>query len=232
MSVDASSFSLGAVLSQQQTDGTWIPVVFISRGLPQAKNIMHRLKRRCLATTLACERLSPYLLGLKFKLETDHKPLVPLLNTKPLDELLPRVLRFRLRLTKFTFDIVHVPGKRLITADTLSRAPVECTLTQEKKDNEARFEVFVDAVIQSLSATEAGQKLIQEKQEADPICEKVIRYCKTEWPEKHALPLELRPYWPERETCTLAGKLLLRGQRIAISRCMRQEILNSLHSGH
>ncbi|KAJ8336269.1 hypothetical protein SKAU_G00396120 [Synaphobranchus kaupii] len=78
--------------------------------LTEAGKHYAQIKKEALAATWACERLSSYLLGLKFKLETDHKPLVPLLSTKPLDELPPRVLRFRLRLLKFTFDIVHVPG--------------------------------------------------------------------------------------------------------------------------
>ncbi|KAK0140295.1 hypothetical protein N1851_022770 [Merluccius polli] len=70
------------------------------------------------------------------------------------------------------------------------------------------------------------------KQKADPVCAKLISYCKTEWPEKHALPPDLGPYWPERESLTVAGELLLRGQRIVVPHCMRQEILHDLHSGH
>ena len=42
-----------------------------------------------------------YILGQHFELETDHKPLVPLLGNKRLDTLPPRILRFRLRLDKF-----------------------------------------------------------------------------------------------------------------------------------
>ncbi|XP_056114034.1 uncharacterized protein K02A2.6-like [Rhinichthys klamathensis goyatoka] len=232
VSADASSFGLGAVLSQQQSDGTWRPIMFISRGLSEAEKHYAQIKKEALAATWACERLMPYLLGLKFRLETDHKPLVPLLSTKALDELPPRVLRFRLRLMKFAFDIVHVPGKSLITADTLSRAPVGHTLTQEEKENEAEVKVFVDAVIQSLPATETRLKVIQEKQKTDPVCAKLIRYCKTGWPEKSAISSELGPYWPKRATLTLAGELLLRGQRIVIPHDMRQEILNNLHSGH
>ncbi len=100
-----------------------------------------------MAATWACECLSPYLLGLKFKLKTDHKPLVPLLSMTALDELPPRVLWFQLRLMKFTFNIVYVPGKQLITGDTLSRAPTKHTFTQKERDNEAEVKVFVVAVI-------------------------------------------------------------------------------------
>ncbi|KAL6482216.1 hypothetical protein MHYP_G00102960 [Metynnis hypsauchen] len=222
----------GGVLSQQQEDGTWRPTVFISRGLTDAEKHYAQIEKEALAVTWACERLSPYLLGLQFKIETDHKPLVPLLSSKALDELPPRVLRFRLRLLKFTYDIVHVPGKCLITADALSRAPVKHTLTQEGKDNEADVKVFLDAVVQSLPATEARLKVIQEKQKTDPICAKLIQYCQTAWPERHALHPDLGPYWPERENLSMAGELLLRGQRIVIPQSMRKDILRNLHSGH
>ena len=65
-----------------------------------------------------------YVLGKQFSIETDHKPLVPLLGSKNLDSLPPRVLCFRLRLARFDYSIEHVPGKHLCTADTLSRAPI------------------------------------------------------------------------------------------------------------
>uniref|UniRef100_A0A8C8DRB5 ribonuclease H n=1 Tax=Oryzias sinensis TaxID=183150 RepID=A0A8C8DRB5_9TELE len=110
VAADASSYGLGAVLTQEQKDGTWRPVVFISRGLTPAEKHYAQIEKEALAVTWACERLAPYIHGLRVRLETDHKPLVPLLSTKALDELPPRVLRFRLRLMKFTFDIVHVPG--------------------------------------------------------------------------------------------------------------------------
>lgn len=52
---------------------------------------------------------------------------------------------------KFTFDIVHVLGKQLITFDMLSR------------EDEKEVKVFVDAVIQALPATEARLTTIIKK---------------------------------------------------------------------
>ncbi len=98
--------------------------MFISRGLSEAEKHYAQMEKEALAVTWASERLSSYLLGLKYRLETDHKPLLSLL-TKALDDLPPQILRFRLSLMKFTFDIVQVPGKQLITVDMLSRAPVK-----------------------------------------------------------------------------------------------------------
>ena len=86
---------------------------------------MPRLRKN-LATTWACERFTNYILGKQIQIETDHKPLVPLLSTRHLDDLPPRILCFRLRLMRFDYTISHVPGKLLYTADTLSRALQEC----------------------------------------------------------------------------------------------------------
>lgn len=46
--------------------------------------------------TWACERLSDYLIGLNFHIQTDHKPLVPLFSSKNLEDLPIRVQRFRI----------------------------------------------------------------------------------------------------------------------------------------
>ena len=85
---------------------------------------MHmQIEREALAITWACDRFADYLMGVQFHVETDHKPLAPLLGAKGLDELLIRVQRFRMRMMRYTFSISHVPGKSLVMPDTLSRAP-------------------------------------------------------------------------------------------------------------
>ena len=80
-------------------------------------------KKEALAATWACERFQEYLRGKHFKLEIDHKPLIPLLSSKSLDKMPIRILRLRLRLTGFIYKIDHIPGKQIYTATTLSRAP-------------------------------------------------------------------------------------------------------------
>ena len=77
-----------------------------------------------LGITWASERFADYLIGLKFHIETDHKPLVSLLGSKSLEDLPARIQRFRMRTMRFTYTISHVPGKDLCTADVLSRAPI------------------------------------------------------------------------------------------------------------
>ncbi len=100
-------------------------MAYASRALTPTEQRYAQVEKEALATTWACERFHMYVYGRAFKIETDHKPLIPLLGgSKLLDDIPPRILRFRLRLMKYMYEITHVPGKKIATADTLSLAPV------------------------------------------------------------------------------------------------------------
>ena len=126
VTADSSSYGLGAVLSQKSDDGTWHPVAYASRSLSSTEKRYAQVEKEALASAWACNRFENYLIGLKHILETDHKPLVALLGTKSLDEQPAHIQRLRMRLMRFSDVVVHVPGKELYTADTLSRAPGKC----------------------------------------------------------------------------------------------------------
>ena len=156
----------------------------------------------------------------------DHKPLVPLLSSKALDSVPVRVQRFRLRLMRFNFSIVHVLGKELNTTDTLSRAPVGkedmSNLSKETKE-------YVHAIVNNLPASEERLRVIREQQDKDPVCKQLKSYCldgKAEWKGP------LKPYYHSRAELTVAEGLLLRGSRMVIPSGMRAEILEKIHSGH
>ena len=103
-------FGLGAVLLQQQKD-QWRPIAFASRSLTETELRYAQIEKEALVLTWALEKFSEYTLGKMVRLETDHKPLIPLLGQKSLDLLPPR---FRIRLMSFHYTIHHMPGKNPI----------------------------------------------------------------------------------------------------------------------
>ena len=97
------------------TNCTWLWGAALEKAFAQVKG----------ALILVCEKnFQCHLLGKRFYIKTDHKPIVPLLSSKCLDSLAPRVLRFKLCLARLDYSIEHVLRKNLCTADTLSRAPM------------------------------------------------------------------------------------------------------------
>lgn len=133
-----------AVLVQKQPEGDWKPVAFISTALTGTEKRYAQIEKEALATTWACERLADYLVGKRFHVETDHKPLVPLLGSKNLEEVPPRIQRLRMRVLRFDFTISHVLGKDLVTADTLSRAPSRSSSSLEKEEE---IDLYVESIL-------------------------------------------------------------------------------------
>ena len=88
VSADASLYGLGTVLLQE-TNTTWRPVAYASRSLSDTEKRYAQIKKEALAVTWAWSKFSSYILSRPFLIETDHKPLVPILSTKYLDDLPP-----------------------------------------------------------------------------------------------------------------------------------------------
>jgi len=227
---DASSFGLGAVLLQKHSNN-WKPVAFASRSMTEVERCYTQIEKEALATTWACEKFVDCILGAKFTIETDHKPLVPLLSTTHLHCLPPRVLRFRLRLNRFDYDICHVPGKSLCTADTLSRAPTAVS-GQNSIAFQNELEAFTDTITSSLPASNKRLQEYCDKQKTDATCSLVRSYCTDGWPDISDVSADLKPYSEICSELTICNDILLRGFRIVVPVSMQKQTLEKIHHGH
>ena len=117
VSVDASPIGIGAVLLQSGQ-----PVAYSSTSLAETQKRYFQIEKELLAIQFGLLRFKQYVYGQTVVVETDHKPLVGLLE-KPIASCSPRIQRMRLQLQQFDFKLVYKPGKDLFIADTLSRAP-------------------------------------------------------------------------------------------------------------
>lgn len=121
---DASSFGIGAVLSQQHKDGEHV-ICYISRSLTRQERNYSTVERELLSVVYAVEKLRPYLEGYKFTVITDQHSLIWLHNLK---EPRGRLARWAVRLQQFDFDIIHRKGKDHVVPDVLSRTVPEIDL--------------------------------------------------------------------------------------------------------
>ena len=77
---------------------------------------------------------------------------------------------------RFDLNIVHMLGKKLVIADTLSRAPL-MTSDQHNKQFKEDVQAYVDVIVQDLPATERRLEYIRRAQKNDPLCQEVAQYC-------------------------------------------------------
>jgi hypothetical protein len=117
LTTDASDVGLGAVLQQEYQDGLH-PVAFLSRKLLPAEVNYATHDKELLAIVYALKTWRPYLHGAKFRIQTDHHPLI-YLQTQP--ELSRRQRRWIEVLNEFDFNVEYLKGKWNLVADALSR---------------------------------------------------------------------------------------------------------------
>ena len=231
VSADASSFGLGGAIFQ--LEGTELkPIAFCSRKLTSAELKYAQIEKECLASLWACEKFSRYLVGLpSFKLLTDHKPLVPLINTQDLDKAPIRCQRMLMRLRGYSLLAEHVPGKHLIVPDTLSRCPIDGS---RKIDSVAEeVECYIDSVESARPIADKRLEQIRIATEGDDILLEAINYTRHGWPTRiNDVRAELRDYFASRGELSISGGLLLFRDRIVIPHSMKAEILDSIHEGH
>lgn len=125
LTTDASNYALGAVLSQSNG-----PIAFASRTLNRHEINYSTVEKELLAIVWAVKQFRHYLYGRKFELRTDHKPLIWLANLKDPNS---KLIRWKIRLNEYEFDIKHVEGKDNKVADALSRIREVNAITAKRK---------------------------------------------------------------------------------------------------
>lgn len=136
---DASQYGLGAACLQNSE-----PISYASRTLTETERRYAQIEKELLAVVFACQKFYDYIYGKPVLVETDHQPLVSILN-KPLHTAPARLQRMILKLHKFNLTLTYKRGKQLYLADTLSRAPR--TVTTEDLKDEDEFEVMTVQLI-------------------------------------------------------------------------------------
>ena len=109
---DASGFGLGAVLVQEGR-----VIAYFSRTLRKPERNYSTIEQECLAIVESLKRFRHYLIGRKFEIYIDHKPLEWLQTQKAIG----RLWRWDVLIQEYDFDIKYRMGRENTNADALSR---------------------------------------------------------------------------------------------------------------
>ena len=224
LQTDASGSGLGAVLLQLETGGERRPIAYASRTLSSAEQKYSNIERESLAVIYGVTKFRQYLLGKKFTVETDHRPLVKLLGQ---NEEIPslvssRLKRFKLKLSAYDYSICYIAGKSNVVADFMSRKPIPGP--QILEDLEEASVLFIeDEVLDARTIAAETQK--------DPVLKKALHFTVHGWPSSVNDP-SLQPYFLKRWELSATDDILLWNERVVIPISVRPLLLNELHSEH
>ena len=141
---DSSDHAVGAVLFQEFTnsEGTIIhqPISFASHKYSGAAVNWDTFKQEAYALYYAVTQFSYYLRGKEFTVETDHRNLIWIESSQ-----VPIVVRWRVLLQSFNFEVKHIPGKDNTVADWLSRMyPIDSSPTTLNSSSSTNFPPLAD----------------------------------------------------------------------------------------
>ncbi|KAK7094801.1 hypothetical protein V1264_006302 [Littorina saxatilis] len=114
---DASDEGIGAMLMQEH-GGKPFPVSYASKKLSGAEKNYSTMEKECLAIVWGIKKFELYLQGVKFVLQTDHKPLTYLNSAKCVNN---RIMRWVMYLQNFDMRVESIKGSDNVGADFLSR---------------------------------------------------------------------------------------------------------------
>ncbi len=159
---DASIEGIGAILKQPQEDNSEKPVAYFSRKLNEYQKKKKAIYIECIAIREAIKYWQYWLMGKRFTVFSDHKPLENLKVKARTDEELGDLIH---NLLQFDFEVVYKPGPSNIEADCLSRNPVLDPDQNQLKDTICTVNVVTLADIakdQSKLDTQTTQKFVNK----------------------------------------------------------------------
>jgi RNase H-like domain found in reverse transcriptase/Integrase zinc binding domain len=131
--VDSSLFATGGILTQMDTNGDRHPCAYLSKSLTKEQRNYDTGDRELLAIVWALKEWRHYIQG------SGHTTIVlfdhdNLRHFKVPQTIGRRMARWTLYLSKFDIKLVHIPGKKNIQADSLSRRPDLCPQETDNED--------------------------------------------------------------------------------------------------
>ena len=233
VAADACDYGIGAVICHKFADGSEKPICHAARSLTTAEKNYSQIEKEALGLIFAVKKFHKYIFGRKFKLLTDHKPLLAIFGSKkgvPVHSA-NRLMRWATLLLGYDFEISYVSTNDFGQADALSRM-IQRYPTTEEDVVVAAVETEVRAVfsdkIRKLPVT-AEDVYVSTKR--DPLLRKIVKCVReNKWPK--VISEEMQPYHRKKDTLSVVKDCLMTEDRVVVPEELRQRVLKEIHVGH
>lgn len=230
---DASPWGLGATLVQRDAAGSYRIISCASKSLTETERRYPQIQREALAIVWGMEHFIYYLLGKKFTLRADNKPLQHIIEHKKLRDdgkrILSRAEGWFMRLEYFDFKFEHISGESNI-ADVPSR------LVQTGDDN-IKTDPKAEAGICSLTThitpiVEQQLALTNDEVRKEVLSDKSIQLIIEHLVDEGKWPEEIRMFQKFRSELHLRSGVLMKSHKVILPRLLKERALRIAHVGH
>ena len=170
LDTDASGDGLGAMLSQEQDDGTSRPIDYASRSLQPHEKNYGVTELEALGVVWAVKHFKHYLYGQECAVYTVHEALKSLLNTPHPSG---KLARWGLALQEVNLSIRYRPGRKNANADALSRHPSDHFESPPLETGSTVVVARVNSVVHTKSGEDTS---LSQRQRDDPDLKPIILY--------------------------------------------------------
>lgn len=220
---DASPVALGAVLTQESSDGTKRIISFASKALTATEKKYAQNQREALGAVWAVEYFSFFLLGRHFVLRTDARGVSFILNRSREDSkrALTRADGWALRLSPYSYEVEYIRGRDNI-ADPSSR--LYGGEDEPFNEDTSPWEI---ACLEANSVKFLTEDEIRAATEQDELLMKVSNALRIgEWPK------QLSRFYSVRDELCVKNGVILKGGRAVIPKSLHEKALSVAHKGH
>lgn len=227
LTTDASETTIGGVLTQpgpgNGLSADHKPVIFVSRSLTKAELRYSNIEKEALAVVWCCMRLRQLLLGRRFTLITDHRPLLKIYDGPRLPKVASsRLTRWSSLLQQFDFDLQYHPGETIPHADAVSRLPFLPDLSEPD-------DIVINDV-EDLSVSAEMHDSIVKCTASDRTASCIIaRIQNDDWTN---LKAEEKPFFRVKQHLNVENGILCMSKRCYLPPQLRHDAFNIAHELH
>ena len=226
---DGSPHGVSGILKQLNPENGQAQIVaYASRTLRDAETRYAQIEREALAIYFSCLKFRIYLLGKKFKIHTDHKPLVSLFN-KSHQEMPYRVERMKINLQGYNFEVEHIPGKSN-PADFISRRPQQNSRHDITVKRARELEKHVHLIVRNNLFDAVTFEEVQEETRHDKDMLLLKKAISTGKP--NLLPEKLKSCKRIFNALSIVDDVIMKSNKIFIPEKLRKRVITAGHDGH
>ncbi|KAK3931703.1 Transposon Tf2-8 polyprotein [Frankliniella fusca] len=226
MQCDASKSGLECCLFQDYGEGQLKLIACASRKLNEAEVNYSQSEKELLSICFATKKFHEMIYGSHVVVETDHKPLIPIMKKAICKIGSVRLQRLRLKLLKYSLELKYVPGKYLYFADTLSRA----TVNETEHDEELLD--MVHSISKHLLMSEKRKEQFRAATTKDTDLNIISNYYFNGWPEWKYVDDNVKGYYNVRSHIYVEAGLVFIDNLIIVPKSLRQYVMTTVHTGH